>query len=147
MGYFDHCLYFSGNQLARHMNKIAEQAFENINITPTQGFTLILISEKGKNTPSEIAEQLEMKPSTITRFLDKLQKIGYIEREYFGRKTKVNITEAGSGIINEIYKSWKEVYNIYTKTLGKERSQKLSRDIIEANKILTEEEKRIYKKI
>lgn len=142
MGYFDPCLYFSGNQFARHMNKIAEQAFENMDITPTQGFTLILISEKDKHSPSEIATHLQMKPSTITRFLDKLQKLGYIEREYLGRKTRINITESGSKKIDEIYKSWEEVHHIYTRILGEQMSEKLSREIIKANKLLTEEEKK-----
>ena len=85
MGYFDQCLYYSTNQLARRMNSIAEAAFRRIDLTPTQGFTLILVGERGIDSPSKIASELDMKPSTITRFLDTLEELGYIKREYMGR--------------------------------------------------------------
>jgi DNA-binding MarR family transcriptional regulator len=137
MGYFDQCLYYSANQLARKMNSMAEEAFRKIDLTPTQGFTLILIGEKMINSPSQIAAELNMKPSTITRFLDTLEKLNYVRREYIGRKTIVSITNRGNAKIEEIHQCWQEIQDSYSEELGEPVSRVLTKAIINANQLLT----------
>lgn len=137
MGYFDECLYYSANQLARKMNRMAEEAFSKTDLTPTQGFTLILVGERMINSPSGIAKELNMKPSTITRFLDTLEKLNYVRREHIGRKTLVSITNRGNAKINEIYQCWREIHDIYALELGEPVSKVLTRAIINANQLLT----------
>lgn len=131
MSFFESCLFFSANQLARHMNRIADESFKELNITPTQGFTLIAIGELDKHTPSEIAAELEMKPSTITRFLDKLENLGYIKRTYQGRTAKVDLTDSGSVLLKEIFECWKDIDFKISETLGDDKA--LTSKIVEAN--------------
>jgi DNA-binding MarR family transcriptional regulator len=122
MSVFDNCLYFSTNQLARNLNTIADKAFKGSDYTATQGFTLIAIGELDKHTPSEIAEVLGMRPSTITRFLDKLVDYGYVERAYLGRNTEVNLTSKGYKELPEVQKQWKEI----DKIIGEKFTEKLA---------------------
>ncbi|WP_461205991.1 MarR family winged helix-turn-helix transcriptional regulator [Clostridium sp. DL1XJH146] len=138
MSYFENCMYFSANQLARHLTSIADDIFKEIDITVTQGFTLIAISKLDKHTPSEIAVELEMKPSTITRFLDKLEKLGYVKRTYLGRKTDVGITQTGLDKIESISEAWEKIHEMYYKTLGDNISENLTKEIVKANKLFKE---------
>jgi len=129
MSYFENCLYFSSNQLARHLNKIAEAAFNELNITPTQGFTLIVVGELDIHAPTEIAKALEMKPSTITRFLDKLETLQYVERTYTGRSTDVQLTSMGAHMLPAIQEAWcnidSTIKEVFTETLSKDLTKKL----------------------
>ncbi|MBK5201961.1 MAG: MarR family transcriptional regulator [Spirochaetaceae bacterium] len=109
MSIFDNCMYFSTNQLARHLNSIADEAFKKVDYTATQGFTIIAIGELDKHSPSEIAEVLAMKPSTITRFLDKLVKLELVERAYIGRNTQVNLTKKGYEALPMVKQNWKNI--------------------------------------
>jgi DNA-binding MarR family transcriptional regulator len=123
------------------MNNIAEEAFKDMDITTTQGFTLILIEEKNMHTPSEIAKELKMNPSTITRFMDKLEKLGYIERVYHGRKTEVITTLKGREKLAEIFDCWKKIHDLEIELFGDAAVRQLSEGIKKANKVLAEKRK------
>lgn len=138
MSIFDDCLYFSSNRLARHMNHIADEAFRDLDVTPTQGFTLIAIEQKDVHTPTEIAAELKMDTSTITRFLDKVEKLGYVKRTYTGRKSHVDLTDEGKAVLKELKDAWLSIHVIYEEILGKEIVDKLREDIIETNSRIDE---------
>jgi len=138
MSYFENCMYFSVNQLARHLNKIADDAFKEINITPTQGFALISIGELNKHTPSEIANELEMTPSTITRFLDRLDKLGYIERKYLGRNTEINLTEKGKRTLVKVSECWGKIHDVNVKVFSEELAKTITNKTVKANKLFKE---------
>lgn len=142
MSYFEGCMYFSANQLARHLNSIAEEAFKELAITPTQGFSLIAIGELNKHTPSEIAAEIEMKPSTITRFLDKLETLGLVERTYHGRKAKVEITEAGIDELKKIKICWIKIHERIAETYGDETAEALTKGIVKANMLFKDKTKK-----
>ena len=138
MSYFSNCMYFSTNLLARHLNNIANEAFKDLDFTPTQGFTLIAIGQLDKHYPSEIACELEMKPSTITRFLDKLEECGYIVRTYKGRQAKVDLTERGYEIIEKVNECWKKIDDEITDTFGETICKETTKNIVIANQIYTD---------
>jgi DNA-binding MarR family transcriptional regulator len=133
MSIFDNCMYFSTNQLARHLNSIADEAFKDSDYTATQGFTLIAIGELDKHTPSEIAEVLAMKPSTITRFLDKLVNLNLVERKYIGRNTKVELTEHGYDSLPNVKENWKKIDVKIQEMFGKDLSCKITELSLMAN--------------
>ena len=54
---------------------------------------LSIISENGKSTRNDLSEKLKISTSTVSRYLDKLQKLGIIKRD--GSKT------SGSWIIKK----------------------------------------------
>jgi len=71
LSYFENCMYFSVNQLARPLNQIADDAFKELDINPKQGFALITVGPLNKHTPSEMSIELYIIFSTITSFLNR----------------------------------------------------------------------------
>ena len=49
-----------------------------------------------------IAEQLSLAPSTITRFVDKLKKEGYLTKKRDGRSVTIELTEKGRQVSKEM---------------------------------------------
>lgn len=95
-------LYFTTSRLYRNVNRIAEEEFKKINIPPSYGMLLLLLDEWKELTPSAISKHLDIKPSTTTRFLDKLQKNKLINRRVEGRYSYVSLSKEGQLKIREV---------------------------------------------
>ncbi|MCG8381408.1 MAG: MarR family transcriptional regulator [Gammaproteobacteria bacterium] len=77
---FERCLYFNTNTLVRKLNSQWEQAFARIDLTPPQGYLLRVVLDRPGLSQQEVAGELCLEKSTITRFLTVLEKKGFVKR-------------------------------------------------------------------
>lgn len=122
----DNCLYFSVNKLSRAITRMAEDSFKKTGLSPTHAFLLMLVNNKPGISQSELAEQLHMTPSTITRFIDKLVVKGLIERKAEGKRSFIFPTKAGENTQQEIKTAWKDLYRNYSAILGEDAGKELT---------------------
>ncbi|MNH83361.1 putative HTH-type transcriptional regulator YusO [compost metagenome] len=130
--FFENCLYFTVNKLSRAITKMAEESFRKTGLSPTHAFLMMLVIDKPGISQSELAENLHLKPSTITRLVDKLVEKGLIERKSEGKRSLNFPTEQGSAILKEIKDSWKTLLRSYSDILGEEEGKALNKLIHEA---------------
>ena len=78
---FERCLYFNINALTRAVNRIWDEAFAEFGLSPSHAYLLRLVIASPGLTPKQIGIELKLEKSTITRFLDVLQKKGFIRRK------------------------------------------------------------------
>lgn len=78
---FERCLYFNINALTRAVNRIWDNAFAEFGLSPSHAYLLRLVLSSPGLTPKQISLELKLEKSTITRFLDVLQKNGFIRRK------------------------------------------------------------------
>ncbi|MDR7071521.1 MarR family winged helix-turn-helix transcriptional regulator [Fictibacillus barbaricus] len=128
----DNCLYFTVNKLSRAITRMAEDSFKKTGLSPTHAFCLMLVNNKPGISQSELAEQLHMMPSTITRFIDKLVMKGLIERKAEGKRSFIFPTDDGENTQQEIRAAWKDLFQTYSAILGEEESRLLTALIREA---------------
>ncbi|MED4797900.1 MarR family transcriptional regulator [Priestia megaterium] len=125
------CLFFTVKKLDRIMDKIAEEAFKQTGLSPTYGFIILAVNEQPGITQKELAELLHTAPSTIARFIVKLENKKLVYTEQSGRSTLSYLTNEGMTLVEEINKSWKKLRNLYSDILGKEESDELALHISE----------------
>lgn len=78
---FERCLYFNLNSLTRKVNRIWDQAFAEYDLSPAHGYLLrLVLAEPGLNQ-KQLAQQLNLNKSTITRFIDALENKGLVNRK------------------------------------------------------------------
>lgn len=77
---FERCLYFNVNALARAVNRIWEEAFAPFGLSPAHAYLLRLVLATPGQTPGQLGAELKLEKSTITRFLDVLEKKGFVSR-------------------------------------------------------------------
>ena len=130
------CLYYSANALSRIMTSMADEEFAAVGITSSYAFLLMTVNEKPGILPTEISQQMQLKPSTITRLIEKLEHKGYLKREYCGRNTQVFPTEEGIKMQAKIRKAWSNLNKRYSDILGKEQVAKLTAEIYQSSKKL-----------
>jgi len=134
--YLSNCLYFTANILSRSIGKMADTAFREVGISPSHAFMMMLVNETPGITQKELSAHLDLAPSTLTRFADKLVYRGYIKRAHKGKTVRIYPTQTGKELQPRIEAAWKRLYEDYSKVLGKEAGEELTKSIDLANKRL-----------
>ena len=78
---FERCLYFNTNSLARKVNSLWEKAFSQFDLPPSHAYLLRSVLETLGLTRQELAKELRLNKSTITRFICALEKKELLVRE------------------------------------------------------------------
>ncbi|EOH93001.1 MarR family winged helix-turn-helix transcriptional regulator [Enterococcus villorum] len=130
------CLFFSVKKLDRMLNKMADEAFKKTGLTPTYGFILLILKEKDGLPQKDIAQLLCTAPSTVARFVEKLEYKGYVKAVTDGRLSLVYLTDHGREFVKEIDHSWEELHQTYQAILGQIESEHLSKEINAASEKL-----------
>lgn len=116
------CLFFSTTKLARIFNKIADEAFSITGLSPSHALLLYIVNQNGSIQQKEIGERMHLTPSTITRFIDKLERKNYVSRKTEGKNAFICTTEDGLALQQEIIKAWNNLHNMYNNILTEEET-------------------------
>ena len=132
----DGCLYFAANSLARHLNELAEEAFKFTSITPAYAFVMLEILQEPGLSQSELANRMNLKASTMTRFMDKLIAKGLVERVQEGRSSSVYPTREGQDFKVIIEQALKILHDSYCDILGEDVAKTITDHIQDINRQL-----------
>ncbi|KAF5089221.1 MarR family winged helix-turn-helix transcriptional regulator [Methanobacterium aggregans] len=128
-GYLCNCLYFTSNRLSRILTKMAEEEFKSAGLFPSQAFALMIINRNPGISQNNLSHELDIKPSTTSRFIDKLEHKSLVKREVKGKSSFLHPTEEGVDLMGTIEECWKNLLNRYSKILGFEEGEKLAQSI------------------
>jgi DNA-binding MarR family transcriptional regulator len=81
---FERCLYFNVNALARAVNRIWDDSFKELGLSPAHAYLVRLVLAEPGATQKTIASELKLEKSTVTRFVDALQSKGLLKRSKVG---------------------------------------------------------------
>lgn len=120
---FEECLYFNSNALARSVTKIWTEAYSEFDLSPPHAFLLRVVLAKPGLLPRELAEELKLSRSTISRFLDSLEKQGFLIRKAAtedGRELQVHPTKQAIAIHKDLDQTGKKLTKRMKKIIGKD---------------------------
>ena len=117
------CLYFTANALARKVEKIAIDAWKKVDLSPSHAYLLMLTLEEPGIQAGQLAEQLQLTPSTITRLLEKLEAKKLVIRASEGKQTNVYPTQKSKDMKPVLKQCVEAATESYAKILGKEESK------------------------
>jgi DNA-binding MarR family transcriptional regulator len=120
------CLYFASNALARNITRLAEEAYAPTGLAPSHAMLLMAVIDQPGINPTEIAEIMLLKPSTVTRLVEKLEQKGLATRQSNGKFTEIYPTEEGNRLNMKIKSAWMDLYRQYTSLLGEEVGTQLA---------------------
>lgn len=120
------CLYFASNALARNITRLAEEAYAPTGLAPSHAMLLMVVIDQPGIGPSEIAETMLLQPSTVTRFVEKLEQKGLVTRKTNGKFTEVYPTEEGSAFNMRLKAAWMDLYRNYSAQLGEPEAAQLA---------------------
>lgn len=119
---FEECLYFNTNSLARTVNRIWTAAYRQSDLSPPHAFLLRVVLAKPGLLPRELAGELNLSRSTITRFLDSLEKRDLLARmptKKDGREVQVFPTKEAKEIHQELDDIGRNLTKLMREKIGK----------------------------
>jgi MarR family transcriptional regulator, organic hydroperoxide resistance regulator len=122
---FAGCLYFAANALARKMDKMAQECWGRLGLVPSHAYVVMLVLENPGIQPSAVADQLQLQPSTITRFIEKMEEKKLLIRTSEGKITNIYPTPKAKEMFPKMKEYATEFSARSASFLGKEESHKL----------------------
>jgi DNA-binding MarR family transcriptional regulator len=116
--YYSDNLYYTTVALSREISTIAETAFLDLGLTPSDAYLIMVVNEKPSIQPTEISEKILLAPSTITRMVEKLEKRNILTRVQESKYTFITSTQKGQDLYHSIIKKWSEIDEFYLTHLG-----------------------------
>jgi DNA-binding MarR family transcriptional regulator len=134
---FENCLYFTTSTLNRAITRMAEEEFRSTGLSPTYAFLIMVLKDKPGISQKQLGEILHVTPSTITRFIEKLEYSGYVTSRTEGKLSLIDITPKGLELMVGINKAWDKLHERYDDILGPEEGKQFTKLVCETNRKLT----------
>ena len=118
---FERCLYFNANALARAITQIWEQAFAPFDLSPAHAYCLRAILAHPGLRQRDLAAELKLSRSTLTRFVQGLEKKKLVTRtgsESDRREQCVFPTDAAMAIRDELEATGNRLYARMNNAIG-----------------------------
>jgi len=131
--FLESCLFFNTNALSRYLLKLAGKEFKYLNISPAHASLMLLVYDSPGINPKRLSQLLHLTPSTITRFIDSLEKKGFVIRKSQGKAAFISPGKKGLEQKKSIADAYKKLYLKYTEILGSDTANQLSFSIFNAN--------------
>jgi DNA-binding MarR family transcriptional regulator len=112
--YYADNLYYTTTAFSREISSIAENAFMDLGLTPSDAYLIMVVNEKPNVQPTEISERILLAPSTITRMIEKLEKRHIVTRTQEGKYTYVAVTTKGKDLYGNILATWDTIHAVFT---------------------------------
>lgn len=120
------CLYFTANSLSRIITRMAEEEFRKTGLSPSYAFLVMLVMDDPGIGQKALCEQLNLAPSTVTRFVDALVQKGYLTRQSIGKTANIYPTAQGIALRESIDAAWTSLHMRYAAVLGLEAGDELT---------------------
>jgi DNA-binding MarR family transcriptional regulator len=120
------CLYYASNALARNMSRLAEEEFAVTGLAPSYAFLVMTVNNRPGITAGELAQIMMLKPSTVTRLVEKMEEQVLLKRMKEKRSTLIFPTKKSVELQESIKQAWMSLYERYVKLLGGESSAELT---------------------
>jgi MarR family transcriptional regulator, organic hydroperoxide resistance regulator len=124
--YLHCCLYFTSITLSRVITEMAEEEFAGTGLSPTYAFLLMLVNGKQGISQKELGTRLHLAPSTVTRFIDKLEAKRLLRRVEQGKNSLIFSTDSGKKLQARIQTCWNNLYERYSGILGEKNGDRLT---------------------
>lgn len=117
------CLYFTSNALARKVEKVAIEVWKKAGLAPSHAYLLLLVLEEPGTQAGQLAEQLQLTPSTVTRLIEKLEEKKLVLRASEGKLTNVYPTQKAKDLKPQLRECIEELTVRYNKVLTKDENK------------------------
>jgi DNA-binding MarR family transcriptional regulator len=122
---YSKCIYFSSQAMARKIEKMAQEVWKKVDLSPSHAYLLMMVIDEPGLQPTNIVEELLLTPSTITRLIEKLEEKKLVVRTTEGKITNVYPTPKAKELYPKLQECVDEFYKTYSAILGKEESSQM----------------------
>jgi DNA-binding MarR family transcriptional regulator len=115
-------------ELADTLKLIEKKEVECCGVTPYQGFLLMKLLENRESAIQDLARQMNVAVSTMSRNVDKLEEKKLVQRKqasHDARSCQVSLTETGASAARQISSSWEDYFIKLTENISRDERHKV----------------------
>lgn len=113
----DSRLFFAIKKLNRALDKLYEEVFQKVGLSPSQSSILIILEMENGKLHKELAKLLGVTAPTLTKMIEKLVRKGPVEIICEGRTKHVYLTDKGRKLTPQIRQAHAEVRQLFNKAV------------------------------
>lgn len=125
-------LFFLTSALSRKLTSEADDVFATMGLSSSHALLLLFIKKEPEIQPSSLAGKMHLKPSTITRLVQKLETRQLVTKRSEGRATSIVCTNEGEELASSIEDKWQRLLADKRDQLGERYLEVLSEMIANA---------------
>ena len=136
----DVCLAFNLRRASRLVSQVYDDAYRFMGLRNTQFSVLHALSKVQPATMRELADELDVDRTTLTRNLAPLEKDGYLtigRGEEDQRQKQVELTAKGTKVLQEGFPAWCAIQGEIEKLFGTEATAKLVEELRKLSRCLS----------
>ena len=111
-------MHTEANRFSREISAFYDSYFKSEKLATSYIELILIVEEAGDVTQKEIADKLSLAPSTITRFINKLEKRGLVSKKMDGRMARIVLTNRGAQQAPELREKYHQAESDLQKLLG-----------------------------
>lgn len=116
---FDRCIYFNLSSLTRKITRIWQEEFSPLGLSPSHGYLLAAMAANPAASQKELSATMELDASTITRFIDALDRKKLIEKTSTGKGARFKLTPLGLKTSKRVGRLMEDLFGQMQNTFGK----------------------------
>jgi DNA-binding MarR family transcriptional regulator len=106
---------------ARSVTRVFDRALRPCGLKVTQFTILMALAHDSFTSITEMADQLALKRSSLSRNLSRLEEKGFLATETEGRSRRTTLTRDGRAKVEEAYPLWRKAQSQVEQHLGADR--------------------------
>jgi len=106
------------NSISREITKFYDEYFKKEKLATSYIELLLMIDDYEKISQKGLAEKMNLAPSTITRFISKLEKRGWVSKMMDGRLSYIALSEKGMKNVPELRIKYEQAEKDLKELLG-----------------------------
>jgi DNA-binding MarR family transcriptional regulator len=139
LGAATRCTCFNLRKATRAVTQLYDQALRPTGLRVTQFSLLAVLRLAGRVPMTQLADEVVMDRTTLSRNLDVLERDGlvWVEPGLDARVREVELTRAGVAKLEEAFPRWQEAQRTIRRSLGQRRMERMLEDLARAVSAVT----------
>ena len=111
-------MHSAANLFSREISRHFDSYFTEFNLATSYAELLLILFEHEELSQNDLAEEMKLAPSTITRFVNKLVKKGLVEKNKVGRTAVITLSQEGQAVSPALKNSFENAVKDLENILG-----------------------------
>ena len=104
--------------------------------SPPPSYLVMTVNDSPGINATALSETMQLKPSTVTRLVEKMETKGILTRKAVGKFTEVHPTDKSRALNMRLHEAWVNLYKRYVAVLGEAEANQLAGLAFQAAKAL-----------
>lgn len=131
-------MHSAANSFSREISRHFDSCFEEYDLATSYVELLLILLEKEELSQNEVAENMNLAPSTITRFVNKLVNKGLVQKKKTGRTAVVTLSRKGQTIAPKLKDRYNDALQDLENILGEKYVHTIKELLLHGTNLLKE---------